>query len=390
MARIIHVNCPACGGTLGMHGMDRLVRCRYCRTWSLVEGADFVPKYYVKPGLSKTDARRVVQRFLRDPDFPPGLLRSSRFHSARLYFIPYFEISARRLGTMILTQEKRQRQYRVGPNISEGGFAGASFSRELEWGPPVIETDTRVVMGDIYRIEPALELAEWGLESAEIDALRSRPEGMLHPFRRPDLERLGKIYDPVKTPDQALAGLRRRSDTRLLKDLTEMTDVKAKLVYYPVWRVKYQHQGRFYGVALDGVSGKLMAGRAPKNDRGRIFWMLAASALVAFISGKLSRSVGVAFLQDAEHLQAAAILFVNLFYILIPVLFVALVLALAVIGYGWDQFRYPGEVVIKGGDKRVLRLGRPERTGIDKVREFLEKIAESVRDGMERNFRRRA
>ena len=37
MAKIIHINCPKCGGTLGMVGMERIVKCRYCNTWSVVD-----------------------------------------------------------------------------------------------------------------------------------------------------------------------------------------------------------------------------------------------------------------------------------------------------------------------------------------------------------------
>ncbi|MFO8058631.1 MAG: hypothetical protein R6V10_15200 [bacterium] len=385
MARIKHVNCPTCGGTLGVGGMERLVKCRYCDNWSLVEGPDLVPEYYIKPGLEEKDARRVLQRFLTQSAFPDGLLKSSRFHSARLFFVPFYELSARRLGTMthqeVQSKVPRMRADYVGAAGSSTGMT-RSF-RSYDYKEKKDTVDTRVVMGDVHRIEPATTHSEWALEEAELSSLRTDQEGVLVPMDRRAMEKKGRIYDATRNVDAILQAMTSGNLSSRLEDNTRMEEARVKKIFYPVWRVKYQHQGRLYGATIDGVTGKIMSARAPNDDRLRIFWILLSTAVVALVAGKGGRLAASALFLDKAGGAASgvpSIFFVEFSYVLLVLLLVGVAVGALIIGFGWDKFRYQSEVVVRGSSVRVISINRPETTRFDIVSRYAQRILSGLFD----------
>jgi len=373
MAKILHINCPKCGGALGMVGRDRVVKCRYCGTWSMVDFPEAVPEYWVKPMLKEVEARRIVQNLLRDKEMPEGLLKQARFHSARLYFIPFHELSARRLGTMTQTQFEQQKVYTQRTTFdAESGMQRPLTAREQRlYNPVEKKVDTKVVMADATRLEPAIQLHEWGLEESDINAIRSDKQGVLQPMNRGKLEAYGKIYDPAIEPEQILEMLKTRPGTQWLDDKTEFAEARVKRIYYPVWRVRYRYQGRLYGASVDGVTGKIMIARAPQDDRSRVLWFLGTTAIVSFIIGRLAHGALGSALFDPRHADVIIQVMARGFHILIPLVLVGLLLAVTIVGFGWEQFRYPGEIVIQGDKRKVIKLNRPDHTVFDTIQNLL-------------------
>ena len=374
MSRILHLNCPQCGGTLGMEGMERVVCCRYCRTWSLVEASDLEPEYWVKPRLNQVEARRALQKLLLDKDMPRGLLQLARFHSARLHFVPFHEVNARRTGTMIVTlRETSPRRSQLEDDEPGSAFIRRRHLEEAAWGlrSSEPEKDTRVVMNDVTRLEPAVELNEWSLEEAELSRLRTEVDGALSPINRREMERLGTIQHPTITPDQIVARLELRAGTADLDDRTEFGEIRAKCIYYPVWRVRYQYQGRLFGATLDGVTGKTMAARAPQDDKARVLWLLGMSALASLLPGKILGSIFAAALAEDHAVGGMLEVMWRLPPFIVPAVVIGLMALTVILGIGWDEFRYPGELVIRGAAREVVKINRPEHTLLDTVRDGL-------------------
>ncbi|HUT54270.1 MAG TPA: hypothetical protein VM658_12855 [bacterium] len=368
MARIKHINCPKCGGTLGLSAVDRVVKCRYCGVLSLVGGNDEAPEYYVRPKVKEVDARRKVQGFLRDPEMPAGMIKEARLHSARLYFIPYYELTGRRLGTMQVTEFKAAGPPRRVTQVSESDYGQFNYYYVKNIPSNIVQektVDTRVVMSDVVRLEPAVKLDQWGIEESDIGAIRSDPAGLLQPMDRRDMERHGKIYDPGMKPEQMLNYVNTKVETSGLKDDTEIAEVRVKRVYYPVWRVRYRYQGRLYGVSVDGVTAKIMAARAPQDDRFRVYWLLGTTALVSFIVGRLAHALVGSIAFDQENIGFLIPLMAKGAVVIIPVALVGIGLALAVMGLGWEQYRYPGEIVVTGDKREIEKISKPERTTFD-------------------------
>ena len=49
---------------------------------------------------------------------------------------------------------------------------------------------------------------------------------------------------------------------------------KVSMIYYPVWVVRYTYQDRMYMATVDGVTGRMLSGRAP----GTLYQSLAVTA----------------------------------------------------------------------------------------------------------------
>lgn len=381
MPALRHVNCPQCGGTLGASNVERTVRCRYCNTRSLVESDDLVPEYMVKPRLDQNAARREVQKLLTDRAMPGGLLQASKFHSARLYFVPFHEVSARRTGTMIVTVRNERVSRSTLDRRDEVPIGSAFLMLEQEArqranaAPPT--KDTRVVMSDVSRLEPAVDLPGWCLEEAELSTLRTSADGVLLPVNRRSMERMGTVHHPTLTPQHIIAQLELRAETAGLEDYTEFSEVRAKRIYYPVWRVRYLYQGRLYGATLDGVSGKVMAARAPQDDRSRVLWLLGMSAVASLLPGRILGAAFSEFTNHSRSLVELAAVAVQLPQLVFPALLVGLIALTFFLGIGWTEFRYPGEIVIQGDRRYVEKINRPEHTVFDRIRDALLKVLEN-------------
>lgn len=363
-----------------MASVERVIKCRYCSTWSLVDVPGLVPEYYVKPRLKEIDARRKLQKLLTDPDMPDGLLKQAGFHSARLFFIPFHEMNGRRLGTMTITkfQKTKPRQLKLMANVGPHGMRTMSLRDGRIMTPKKKTVDTRVIMGDVERLEPAVRLDEWALCEAEIKKLRSDPAGTLHSMNRRAMETIGKVYDPTISADNLIAQLEMKAGTAWLDDNTRIAEVRVKRIFYPVWRARYQYQGRLYGATVDGVTGKMMSARAPQDDRSRVLWLLGSTALVAFFGGKILKGVVSTLWISPKSWEAMIELAVRLPLPFALVLLVGLLIVVAVLGLGWEQFRYPGEIVIRGDERKVEKINRPDRTLFDVAREALEDILGAI------------
>ncbi len=390
MADIRHISCPKCGGTLGLSGMDRLVKCRYCGTTSLVEAPGHAPEYYVDPRVQAVTARRTLQRVLMESDVPAGLLKRARFHSARLYFIPFHEVNARRVGTMKLTEfkpEKRPRQSSRAVSMGQGATVSIPRVHD-DWAVPKTKVvDTRVIMNDLTRVEPAVSLPEWHVEEADVQTARAGETGLLKAMDRRRVEKLGRIYKPTITPDQMLSRLDADNLAANVEDNTEIVEVRIKRIYYPVWRVRYEYQGRLYGAAIDGVTGKIMSARAPETDKYRVVWLLGTAAMVSFFAGKIARVIATLAMGDHGGAEGLVAVGIQGSIMMIPVILIALLAVFFVLGVGWDQFRYAGEIVTRGDKKMVERINRPKKTFFDKARDSVSRMLEDFMKKAETNAR---
>jgi LSD1 subclass zinc finger protein len=363
-SRITHVNCPSCGGTLGAPSGSRIVRCRYCGQASLVEAEGYLPQYFITPAVNQQGARSATGRILTEPQAPDNLIREARFLSANLYFVPFYEISGRRVGTFTMRK----------------GYDSRQSGKD--------KYDTRVIMNDLTRTVPAARIPEWGMEDVDLESMRSGPQGQLHAFERKRIESFGRVFDPKVSEEAVLKETMMMAGTRDIRDETHLAELSSKLIYYPLWRARYTYKGRGYGVTLDGVTGKVLSGRVPLTEKGRIIWMLMTSALAGIFCAKLLRVLFLIAGEGKTLSQMIEPLVVMGFY-LFPVIVIFLGVMLAVIAYGWDRFRYSSELEIRGSKRTVIRVNRPPSTGLDRMRDWLLRAGGAMLKNISRMQRRR-
>ncbi len=349
MAGVHHIACPACGGVLSVSEIDRVTTCTYCRVRLLIEGASAVPEYWIEPRLEEEAARRALLDAMRAKDVKPGLVRKSRLHAAQLLFAPYHETFARRLGTVTLRESS--------PHLESGRA-------------------TRVVMGDIHRVEPALDVRGWGLEGAGYASRARATDAPKQPLDRRRASACGVLLRPTCPASRALDELSVDARSSTFEDHSAFAEVRVQRVYYPIWRLKYRYAGRLWGATFDAVTGELMAARLPLDDRRRALWFIGAASLVGFALGKMCALIVIllgliprrpgALLQDAFDYGRADP------HGLGPALLLALLLLVVMVGLlAYEQFRYPQEIVVDGTSREHVRIGGPARTPLDRFFDLL-------------------
>jgi hypothetical protein len=258
---LLHLGCPACGGALCLAEGERITACRYCGGRCLVLAPDAVPRYTVEGSVGREAAVRIALQSLQRPDVPATVRGRTGVDAAGLCYVPFFEATAVRLGSVFI----RERVKPPAP-LAEGEQGGQALDRWLA-DPGKEREDTKVVEQDVLRIAPACELPELGVDKIRLADLRRAGSPVpLSSFDGVSLQSRAVVFAPTTSAERFLVETTWRVAS--VNDDTRYVDTRVKLLYYPVWRMRYRHRGRVYELAVDGVQGRLLRGTAPQC-RGR-------------------------------------------------------------------------------------------------------------------------
>ena len=212
--------------------------------------------------------------------------------------------------------------------------------------------DTRVIQQDYVRIGPACELPELGMDRISLESLRRGATPVaLEPFDLVALQSRAVVLAPTKAPE----GFANESQWRIKvrSDRTALVEQRLKILYYPVWQARYLFRGRPYEVAVDGVTGKVLRGRAPAEMRPALALALAALALAALSFGRPGRRLLMSSLATGGQ---AGWVFGALGVLL--ALFLGGTVASLLAWMAWTTFRQSGEMILgDGGSEFRLDLG---------------------------------
>ncbi len=295
---LLHLGCPGCGGALCLAEGERIIVCRYCGGRCLVLVPDAVPRYTVEASVGRDAAVRIALESLQRPDVPAAVRGRTGVEAAGLCYVPFFEATAVRLGTVFV----RERVKPPAP-LGDGEQGGQALDRWLE-DPGKESEDTKVVEQDVLRIAPACELPELGVARIRLADLRRAGSPVpLSSFDGVALQSRAVVFAPTTSAERFLAETTWRVPSA--NDDTRYVDTRLKLLYYPVWRILYRHRGRVYELAVDGVQGTLLRGTAPRNVAAAAAAAAAGLGLGALGLGRWLRwvagadGVGPAFLLAA-------------------------------------------------------------------------------------------
>ena len=264
---LVHLDCPSCGGLLSLAEGERIVVCRYCGGRSLVLVPDAVPRHVIEATLAEEAAVRVARRSLQRPGIARAA-RGARFDSVGLLYVPFYEATAVRLGSVFV----RERVKPPAP-LSDSEQSGPELDRWLQ-DPGEEREDTKVIEQDVVRIGPACDLPELGGERIRLAELRrDGAKILLQPFDPVALQSRAVVLAPTLPAERFLEQTTWRVGSA--SDSTRYVETRLKLLYYPVWQARFRHWGRPYDLAVDGVTGTLLAGSGPR-DRGLAAGIAAA------------------------------------------------------------------------------------------------------------------
>lgn len=336
----MHIECPACRAPMGLSRSERIISCGHCGARSVVEGHGYVPEYGIEPLIDEQTARRTLQKALRHPSVPEKMLKKSKMVAIELNYVPYNEITAMRMGSMVLSKEQEP--------------LGSQEKKRKR------EEDTRIVLSEVHRVVPAVDLKNWGLERAQIDPLPEEVRDRLEPFDRARAAAKDKIQEPTLNPEFILRSMQESGVAATVQDNTEFLEKRFRRIFYPIWRIHYTYQGNMFKATVDGLNGRIMNARAPANEKSRILWLLGVSMFVAIILGKILRAL-VELARNPNDLIGWAASATNVIAFISLTGLAFIVIAIVV---GWEQFRYPGVVVFQGDEIDTQKINRPENNRI--------------------------
>ncbi len=231
--------CPNCSGTVPVAEGVRIVQCPYCNLHSLVQGERGVRRWQVPRQVDRARAEASVRSFLSGMRKARDLSQSAQIQEMLLAYLPFWRV--------------------------EGTVAGWLFGRVRK-----DEDETKPDEHEVFELmnwnDAAVDVTEFGVHRIVV------ARGDLQPFESQRLHAEAMVFEPSESRTAALdeaqsyfrGQARRAAGQRTTSyENVQLLRPEFSLVYYPVWIGRYAYRSRTYQVVVDGVSGRVMYGKAP-------------------------------------------------------------------------------------------------------------------------------
>lgn len=272
------LTCPRCGGTVAVPEGQIIVVCPYCEQRSVVavskkmtveaqgqnaqtnllsgfsesHGTELpeiedqglgVRRYQAPLNVNRDQAVQEMKQFLSGKiQVARDAASSAQIAEAFVVYLPFWAVWGRGVAYAF-------GQVKVGSgNDAHYEPREKKIMREMSWNLP------------------ACEVGEFGVQRISMDHCP------MQPFNADELHRLGMVFEPVGSEQEALAAaqLSFRNEIqgeihldRTAQVFTRLLKPRLGLLYYPMWIIRYLYHGRAFQVAVDGVDGKILYGKAP-------------------------------------------------------------------------------------------------------------------------------
>lgn len=296
--------CPNCSGTVPVAEGARIVQCPYCNLHSLVQGERGVRRWQVPRQVDRARAEAGVRGFLTGMRKARDLSRSATIDELMLAYLPFWRVEATVAGWLFGRVRKDKDETR--PDEHE-------VFELMNWN------------------DAAVDVSEFGVHRIVV----ARAD--LQPFESQNLHAEAMVFEPTESRTDALDEARgyflgqarnAASQRSTSYENVQLLRPEFSLVYYPVWIGRYSYRSRTYQVVIDGVSGRVMYGKAPGNVLYR-----AMALVVGLATGNLVLVNGTLLAARAASDDD------SLGLLLLPI-----IVGIGLILNGYRQFRYGEEV----------------------------------------------
>jgi len=329
------MNCPACGGAVSVAEGESMASCPYCSLMLAIEGDQGVRKIMLKNNLDAKKAEAVARGWMSGGLRARDLRARAEITECYPIYVPFWKLHARAAGWVC-------------------GYREEQHDKRTERIPM-----ERIVLREFDWNGAACDVGDIGIEHlSNLDG-----EALLHD------EGSIPTFEVTTSPNDAAAngsnGIRNAAISSAGVPHITFTSMHVfpkglTLLYYPVWMLRYKYSGRMYFVTVDGVTGKVLSGRAPGDSLKRSIAMTAGMLI-----GGLGSALGLRVLATVSGDAAMAGL-------------VIIAVCLCIAGGAFSFFRHGSEVTtgdVKGGynfglfkGDNSIRARAPEMTAT--VRRF--------------------
>jgi hypothetical protein len=296
------LNCPACGGALEITEGRATASCGYCESVHIISGDSGIPRFYIKEEATKEKLKRAAFKWFGTKDKATDLQDNYKVDEIFIVYAPFYRVTCHALGWILGRTDNK----------------------------PGTENDFDTVERKVNRFfdwnTPACDLGELGVEWVELEG------NNIYPFINAEMQKRGIVFTPTLPPDEPMKNAQyyfedtARAESGIMQATFKklhLLKLKMSIVYYPLWVFRYRYKNHIYQIVFDALTGAMLSGSAPGNNKLRILAHLGSTFF------------GMLFMTTAMKSGDSAIAFWGV------------IIAIALMYLGYKRFRYGKEVVYK-------------------------------------------
>ncbi len=251
----IGLNCPACGGAISIQEGENVVNCQYCSSTLWVEGDKGVYTVAFKNKVTKDSAKAAAQNWWKHGLKARDLKTKGIVTEVYPIYLPFWNISTRVVGWVCGYEDRKH-------SDSKGNTTTERIYKE------------QMVLQDVTFSQISCDPGDLGIKK-----LRNfSGESSFEDFEMiPTFESTTSKDDALnQAREEALAkGKQSANIPNVTFERLHAFPKRISMIYYPVWVLRYTYLERVYLLTVDGVTGKVLSGRAPGDP---LFQSLAITA----------------------------------------------------------------------------------------------------------------
>ena len=261
----VGLSCPACGGAVNVEEGESVLNCQYCNSTLFIEGDQGVQTIAFRNKVTKEAAVAASQAWWRSGLKARDLKRTGIMKEVYPIYIPFWSTMARVAGWVCGYEERRH-------SDSKGNTRVERIPKEV------------MVLSDYRYSKIACDPGDLGIKSLKnFVGERSFADFEMIP-----------TFETTSSRDDAAKEARMRAEEwgRAQANVPHVTFERLyviprnmSIIYYPIWIVRYSYLDRMYLNTVDGMTGKVLSGRAPGDPLYQSLAITAGSAVGGIASG---------------------------------------------------------------------------------------------------------
>ncbi len=327
---LLTLSCPHCGGKIETLEGEDMVRCEYCDSLFMLTSDEGIGSVMYKLSIEKDTALSAFREWTKKGPKAKDLLQRAEISETYPVYLPFWRLIGRGKACVTGIEERRVNDGKI--TRTERIPHEALINREY------IYTKIACDPGDL------------GVETLVVP---NTAEAVLFDDQNivtfPATKSRGTAYDEGEAAIKAQAiadGARRQDEIKFSKAFFFPSGFS--MMYYPVWIIRYKYEERDYLAVVDGITSRILSGRAPGNAGSQS----TAAAVGGTLAGTFAALGPIGALMMLQYnFEAESIL---------PLFCAVGGIALAIVLLLWcfRRFRYGGEVSEGAVKGKTLNLGK--------------------------------
>ena len=274
------ISCSECGGSLRIHEGERSVKCEYCGSALFVTRPQGIRSFLMQPKITAGKARLAALHHLSKETDGRIKARHASIVDLELIHIPFWRLHGRLMG-WVCGEKSEMIEYEVPAGSGPDGERTIKSVREER------HPFSKLVFKRVDWSTPACVLKKLGLQGISL-----RTKFLSWDIFDHELKGKQNIALPMRSERKAgldaynyLTKITTPLGSRIRSSRFHLFDSNMSIYYYPVYFLRYRHEGRLYTITIDGGDGHVIRGEVPPRrvrDYRRIF---LAPALLALLAG---------------------------------------------------------------------------------------------------------